>query len=319
VTDAPLRQLLAGELAQPAPPAAVALARDLARRGGAATSAVLYYGSALRAGELTGILDFYVLLDDVGAWPGSWLAHLANRVLPPNVGYVEMTHEGQKLRAKFAVLSCAQFARRLAARSIDTTIWARFSQPALMVWSRSDADRTAVVELIADAVGCAASWAAWLGPETGKPEDFWRALFARTYAAELRVEKQARASDIVGKALDRYAALLPLAWDRAGIRYRRSSEGMLATDIPLLERARSLRSWAWRQRLGRPLNILRLLKAAFTFEGAMDYVAWKIERHSGVHIEVTPWQRRFPLLAAPGLYWKLRREGVLRGGTGRGP
>ncbi len=40
----------------------------------------------------------------------------------------------------------------------------------------------------------------------------------------------------------------------------------------------------------------------------MDYVAWKIERHSGVRIEVAPWQRRFPLLAAPGLYWKLRRR-----------
>jgi hypothetical protein len=44
----------------------------------------------------------------------------------------------------------------------------------------------------------------------------------------------------------------------------------------------------------------------------MDYVAWKIERHRGVRIEVKPWQRRFPLLAAPGLYWKLRRRGILR-------
>jgi hypothetical protein len=44
----------------------------------------------------------------------------------------------------------------------------------------------------------------------------------------------------------------------------------------------------------------------------MDYVAWKVERHSGVRIDVKPWQRRFPLLAAPGLYLKLRRLGVLR-------
>jgi hypothetical protein len=37
-----------------------------------------------------------------------------------------------------------------------------------------------------------------------------------------------------------------------------------------------------------------------------------VERHSGVRVEVAPWQRRFPLLAAPGLYWKLRRRGVLK-------
>ncbi len=58
MSDTQLKQLLATELEQPAPPAALALAGELARRGGGATSAVLYYGSALRAGKLTGIGDF---------------------------------------------------------------------------------------------------------------------------------------------------------------------------------------------------------------------------------------------------------------------
>jgi hypothetical protein len=216
------------------------------------------------------------------------------------------------VRAKFAVLSRAQFAGRVAPRSLDTTIWARFSQPALLVWSRSDADHAAVVDLLVAAVSCAASWAAWLGPAAGTAEDFWRALFARTYAAELRVEKQARALDIVGKAPARYAALLPPAWDLAGIHHARGFDGILATEIAPEQRRGAARRWAWRARLGRPLNILRLLKASFTFEGAMDYALWKVERHSGVRVEVAAWQRRFPLLAAPWLYWKLRRRGVLK-------
>jgi hypothetical protein len=49
-----------------------------------------------------------------------------------------------------------------------------------------------------------------------------------------------------------------------------------------------------------------------TFDNAVDYVAWKIERHSGYRIEPTPFQRRHPLLAAPALYLKLRARGVLR-------
>ena len=320
MTAGQLEQAVGGELDRTAPEGARELAAELAGRGGSSTALVLYYGSALRAENLEGILDFYVLLDDVAAWPQTAAARLANRWLPPNVGYFEMVRGEQVLRAKFAVLSRAQFAQRLRTTSIDTTIWARFSQPALLAWSRSATDRNATIELVADAVGCAASWAARLGPRSGRADEFWRALFARTYAAELRVEKQARAQDIVGKAAERYAALLPLAWQRAGIRHRRDPDGVLTTEIPEAERKQASSSWAWRQRLGRPLNMLRLLKAAFTFEGAMDYAAWKIERHSGVHIEVTPWQRRFPLLAAPGLYLKLRREGVLRsGGTGRAP
>lgn len=312
MTTDPLQALLAGELSQPAPAAAIALAHQLARRGGAATAAVLYYGSALRAGDLSGVLDFYVLLDDVRAWPGSWLARQANRLLPPNVGYVEFTHEGQTLRAKFAVMSTTQFARRVAGTGIDTTIWARFCQPALLVWSRSAADGDAVAKWVADAVQCAAVWAARLGPAAGSAADYWQALFAHTYAAELRVEQQSRALDIVGKSPARYAALLPLAWQRAGIRHR-EVRGMLEPEVPARDHDIAARRWRRHAGLGRPLNLLRLLKASFTFDGAMDYAAWKIERHSGVHIDVAPWQRRFPLLAAPGLYLKLRRRGLLRG------
>jgi hypothetical protein len=78
------------------------------------------------------------------------------------------------------------------------------------------------------------------------------------------------------------------------------------------ERAAAETRWQRRRRLGRLLNLLRLLKAALTFENATDYVAWKVERHSGLRIEPTSFQRRHPLLAAPALYWRLRRLGVLR-------
>lgn len=312
MTLSALHPWISDELGGAAPEAVLALAAELARRGGSATAAVLYYGSALRAESLDGVLDFYVLLDDVAAWPGSLLAHLANRLLPPNVGYLEVEHQGKPLRAKFAVLSTQQFQRRLRRQSLDTTIWARFCQPALCVWVRSTADRARMVELVSGAVITAACWAAELGPASATAEDFWRALFARTYSAELRVEKAARPQDIVAKYPQRYAALLPLALGAVQLPFNTDAVGALQPALDQAQRDRAARGWAWRQRLGRPLNILRLLKAAFTFESAMDYVVWKIERHRGVRIEVSAWQRRFPLLAAPGLYLQLRRRGILR-------
>jgi hypothetical protein len=312
VTRAALQQLLDIELRGPTPPAVQALASQLATRGGDATSAVLYYGSALRAESLEGVLDFYVLLDDVGAWPGSLLARTANRLLPPNVGYLESSVDGQVLRAKYAVLSVAQFNRKLDERALDTTIWARFCQPCLCVWARSEQDRAAVTASISHAVTTAAAWAVKLGPGNAAPADFWRALFARTYAAELRVEKSGRPQDIIGKNPERYAAMLPLALQASGIPFAITAQGELAPGLEVAQRERAQTRWRWRDRVGRPLNILRLLKAAFTFDGAMDYVVWKIERHRGVRIEIAPWQRRFPLLAAPGLYLQLRRRGILR-------
>lgn len=308
----PLRCILAEELQRELPPAVTQLAAQLAQSANGAAAAVLFYGSNLRDARLDGVLDFYVLLDRVGAWPGSRMAAFANRLLPPNVGYVEATVEGHALRAKYALISMAQFRRGVSPEALDTTLWARFSQPCCCAWARSDADRDAATDAVRQAVITAARWAADLGPARGDALSFWRTLFAHTYAAEVRVEKGARGDDLVARDAERYARLLPEAWLAAAMDFDTAEAGELAPRLTPSSRAAAARRWAVRQRLGKPLNIARLLKAAFTFDGAMDYAMWKVERHSGVRPEVTDWQRRHPLLAAPGLYLRLRKLNVLR-------
>ena len=76
-----------------------------------------------------------------------------------------------------------------------------------------------------------------------------------------------------------------------------------ATPTHLLQR--------WRRR-GKTLNLLRLIKAVFTFEGAVDYALWKVERHAGVRPEISAWERRHPILAAPVLLWRFHRAGAFR-------
>lgn len=306
-----LRLLIEDELRQPPAPAVAALAARLAGRAPGRVAAILFYGSALRSGELDGLLDFYLLLDDVGDWPAARLATLANRMLPPNVGYLEERVDGAALRAKYAVLSARQFRRGMSASSCDTTLWARFSQPCACVFARAPADEAAAIEAVCQAVATAAHWAARLGPERAPALDYWRALYARTYGAELRVESGLRGPGLADSAAARYARLLPLAWDAAGIAFDAGSDGSLRPRLTARERARAARGWGLRRRLGRPLNFLRLAKSSFTFDGAMDYVVWKVERHSGVRLEVKPWQRRHPLLAAPWLYRRLRKLGLL--------
>ncbi|RME68859.1 MAG: hypothetical protein D6782_00610 [Alphaproteobacteria bacterium] len=72
--------------------------------------------------------------------------------------------------------------------------------------------------------------------------------------------------------------------------------------------------WAWRLRAlqGRGLHLARLVKAAFTFDGGIDYLAWKIARHSGVAVAIKPWHRRHPLLAGLWLFAYLRLKGAFR-------
>lgn len=327
-----LAQVIDAELDRAVPEAVAAFASLLAERGGPGVAGVLFYGSALRDDALDGVLDFYVLTDRSGDWPGSALAAMAGRLLPPNVGYLERSvalgAAKRTVRAKFAVMTLAQFARGTSAGSIDTTLWARFSQPCVRVHCRSEADASAIRDAVVQAVVTAGRWAAVLGPPSGTAADYWRALYQATYSIELRVEHHSRGVDLVSRHLGRYETSLPLAWHVAGVAScvshpgarrgggQSADGGPIATTLePTISpqtRRHALRQWALRARLGKPLNLLRLMKAAFTFDNAIDYVAWKIERHSGYRIDPTPFQRRHPLLAAPALYWQLRSRNVLR-------
>ena len=71
-------------------------------------------------------------------------------------------------------------------------------------------------------------------------------------------------------------------------------------------------NWAWRRFEGKTLSVLRLAKASFTFAGGADYIAWKINRHAGTNIQLKPWQRRWPLLAAITLLPRLLKSGAVR-------
>jgi hypothetical protein len=309
--DATLAALIEPELGRAVAREVASFAERLAARAAAGTAAVLFYGSALRDGAFDGLLDFYVLVDRARAWPQGWLAAGANRLLPPNVGYAEEAIDGRRMRAKYAVMTLGQFRRAMAAASLDTTLWARFSQPCACVYARSDADREVVLEAVCGAAMAAAYWAAVLGPQQADPLAYWNALYARTYELELRVETASRSDSVVAGARERFARLLPVAWRAGGVAFE-THRDELRPVFAARARADALRRWKLKRRLGKPLNVLRLLKAAFTFERPLDYVAWKVERHSGVRLAIAPWQRRFPLLAAPGLYCRLRRRGLLR-------
>ncbi len=191
------------------------------------------------------------------------------------------------IRAKAAILTLACFEAGVRPTSLDTSLWARFAQPCALAWRRDQQAADRIAEAVAEAVRTAAGFAAALGPETGPAADYWTALFRATYAAELRVEDKGRPRSILGHDDARYAALLPMAWREEGTPFE--AEGAtLRVRLTPDQRAARLAAWRKRRSMGRPFNVARLMKAAFTFEGAADYVAWKVERHTGYRLPLTP-------------------------------
>lgn len=299
-----LTRMVDAELTETVDRRVTAMAAALAGCYPDAARAVLFYGSCLRESRLDGLmLDFYLIVSDYRAAYGrGWLA-AANHMVPPNVFPFE--HGG--LIAKYAVLSEADFHRLNGPETRNVSVWARFSQPSRLVWAADERARQRAITAVARAAPTLLWSVAGLDPEVSNPGQLhdrdplshWRRGYAMTYTAELRSERSGRATSVVDADPARYARFGPAA------------EAVAWSWRPALG-ARV--HWQWRRRriTGKALSILRLAKAAFTYAGGIDYLAWKINRHAGTAIAIAPWMRRWPLVAALVLVPRLLARGAIR-------
>jgi hypothetical protein len=294
-----LQNLVAGELSLPVDPRVNAIAAAIAAEHGHASRAVLFYGSCLREQRLDGLmLDFYLIVSDYrAAYRSRWLA-LANRLVPPNVFYFK--HDG--LAAKYAVLSETDFQRECSASARTASVFARFAQPSRIVWTSDDNARDRAIATVSHAAPTVLELTrpTLTDADAGDPSAIWKQAFRLTFGTELRAERSSRPHAIVAADTDRYRRFADAAGFAGAAHY---------TDR---QRRVSERAWRQFQRRGKRASVLRLAKAAFTFTGGADYIAWKINRHADAEIALKPWQRRHPLLAGISLLPRLLKSGAVR-------
>ena len=181
--------------------------------------------------------------------------------------------------------------------------------------ARSEAIRTEIEDCLQQSVSTLLERTLPALPAEGSLTDLWEGALTLSYGTELRTERSGRAAELIASNAQFYLQVsrclgdslsLPLAVYDAGKEWRYHcvvSDG----------RRRTARI-AWRARgvQGKLMSILRLVKALFTFEGGLDYIAWKLERHSGQAIEVPQRVRQFPLLFMWPFFWGLYRRGIFK-------
>lgn len=304
-----LQQLVANELAVPVKPEITAFAAQIAASYPGAARAVLFYGSCLRSEKLEGeMLDFYLIVSDYeSAYAKKWMAKWNHR-LPPNVFPVQ--HEN--LIAKVAVLDEADFHALNRPSASAVSVWARFSQPSRLVWT---ADEEAAKTAIMSISGAAPTLLNAALSHTDREVDvidLWQSGFAMTYSAELRAERKDRPSSVVEHDRERYEIFGHAALHHTMIPNDIRGDKVFLEADPERRAQRERKRWPALRRRGKMLTVARLAKAAYTYTGGIDYLAWKINRHAGTKIEIKPWQRKWPLVAAIVLAPKLLAKGAVR-------
>jgi len=307
------------ELDAPIDPAIVELDEAIRARHEGAVVATLFYGSCRRRNTLDGVLDFFVLVDDYRrAYPQRRLAWL-NRTIPPNVFRVDATTSRGRLRAKYAVISLADFRRAARGRHLHPHVWGRFAQPARLVHVRDEETRRAVEQALVEAIAAAVRWGVVFSRADRAPvssQDLWETVLRRSYGTELRTESSEAITGVVAAELDRYRAVTPIALELLARRelidrFEPAPDGY---SVELEPGARFVGRAGWWLRLpfAKTVAALRLLKGIATFDGWLAYVLWKLERHTGVRIDLSARQRRHPLIFGWPVVFRVLLRGELR-------
>ncbi|NNC23713.1 hypothetical protein HKX42_07685 [Salinisphaera sp. USBA-960] len=277
---------------------------------------IIYYGSCFRRADPTsGLVDFYVVADGFRAASTHRCAAAAGRIIPPNVYYLEVETAETTLACKYALITRSQLAHGVE-RAFSSTLWGRLAQPIAIVYARNNpaheelraACGQAVLTLLERALPA-------LGSGRTSPAHWFERALALSFASEIRVESGQREQVFIGERADEYARRFLAAMYFVSHRLRREPNGDVLLDTAATQTRLTRLVWWLRGVQGRGLSVLRLVKACFTFDGAVDYGAWKLARHTGYQAEITPRVRRHPLIFGWPVFWRALRAARRRNKT----
>lgn len=294
---------------QPIGDRAEALVSKIREKHGAAVKALLFYGSSLRAGEGAGkMLDFYVLVDRYQDVHGIGLRQFGSFLAPPSVHYCEADGPGgERLRSKYSIVSLPAFRRRTRGGALESMLWARFAQPTQIICDDANL-RSDLLETIALGTRHFLRETAPMLRGERPLTEIWERGLMESYKTELRPEDAVgRSKLIVARHSDYYRQVTATVYATGN-----TAETTTFADLGSVRRNACRLRWFTRRMVGKPMGAFRVLKAFFTFDAGLDYVLEKIKSHSGAEIEVSDRARKYPLLYAPVMAWRLFRKGAFR-------
>ncbi|HEV8495924.1 MAG TPA: hypothetical protein VGQ56_03635 [Gemmatimonadaceae bacterium] len=272
--------------------------------------AVLHYGSHSHStsAPASSAYDFFVIVDDNAKAFRRFVAHrqphfsartasTVARVLPPNIIGVlcDADEASQRVRGKCAVLSLNHFAAACGSRSKDHFTKGRLSQPARLAWVRDAAARRAVEDALVDARSHTFAWVSPYLPEMFDTPTYCRTLLSTSFAAEIRVENSTRAAELFAMEQDVLLAMYEPLLSRL------VADGVLRVEGNAYRATRIVSSMQrsrvrWYFRRSKLRAMMRWSKSVLLYDRWLDYLREKAERRTGVGIELSPRERRWPFI-----------------------
>ncbi len=236
-----------------------------------------FYQAVHRAGLLRRSPSMLVILD---------------RFLPPT--QVRLARGPWLVKA--SVVSLAELGRATSARRRDQFLAGRLFQDVHVVWADDPAFAQEVEKAIESARRTTLDWVAPDLPDRFDSAGYVRQLFRTSFRFEVRPESRGRADALSSAQAHRLVPIFKGVLDSLASlgHLTKHDGGAFSLAEPVL--ARRVLRWRLFLEWSRVRATARWPKHAISFDGWLDYIVKKAERHSGEAIVLTPLERRFPFI-----------------------
>ncbi len=270
--------------------------------------AVVFFGSRLlgtspderSAADLVVVVENYLrFYESIGsrlpAARHSGIMAALNRVLPPNIIYLN-DPGGLRAGAKCFIITEYDLGLALSADAKDHFFRGRLAQRVHIVYARSDRDRLALERRVDLARRLTVDWVPlYIKDDAFGVLDYCRRMMEVSYAGEIRPEARSRVLEVFQSQVSFFRLVYARVLQDA------ARDGRLVADgdrFRLAKKPSRRERWRWARffRRSKTRATLRWFKYMLTFDDWLEYIVRKVERRSGLRIDLTKSERRFPVI-----------------------
>jgi len=292
--------------------------------------AVILYGSCLneKLKKPTSIYDFILVCDSYWKFYRKKRYAVLNQILQPNVHYLEIPSpsrfpsphrgaggvRGNMLACKYNVISLEHLKKATSNRARDIFIFGRLGKRVGIVYAKDEAALDAIASCIHSAMCTNLAFLLPTLPDKVSLDDLIIRLLSMSYAGDFRIERETKVEELFEAEKDFYRYAYGWLTEKArdnGLPLVREGNTCRALFSPEERERRNQQTLSFLRR-SRRRSVYRWPKGLMTFGNYLDYLLTKVERSTGQRIELTKWERRFPLILGWKHFFRLKRQGLLK-------
>jgi len=277
--------------------------------------AIILYGSCLHPStrRQTSTHDFYIIIDSYRNVLPNFMHSFLNLILPPNVYYIQIREGDKILEAKYNTITLDDFKRETSISARDIFTLGRFGKKVGILYIKQGYEDV-LIDCIYNAMFANAWFTLFRMDGVFELHQFICSLLTMSYSGEVRIERDTKVQELFEAGKDFYRFVYSNILNEISIQthiVQKHGEHYVLNNnkVEISIRRKKIEKFIQRSRY---LSILRWPKSIYTFGNYVDYLLLKVERTKGIKIELTPLERKFPLIFGWRHFFRLLRKGMIK-------